>query len=416
MCEVEELLPRLATSIPKNKKDDPCFNSLVAELQKESNKFRSESDKLMKKARRLKEQRAQDQHMLNSEEAEEMDDSSDIDAQIAALTARAKEIWNQCKEHSEASNYGHYLQLQVGLTDFYAALSKYLAQESKRPRGMLEYVLNNAIEHIGGGEFMAEHSGYEQTNGRALNSLSKFDKIAEVCKSAYPVEHPLHNSISEIFDSYADLARKLFRLCRLMKSQKRIDTDEFDEALLDFILGWNTQFPGTPYFNKLHFVMVHLPDFISEYGICGRASAESHESVHARFSRLKQLVKRMVSVPQRYKTLFARSTMNLTDGVADVELQVKDKMTGNERGEYNTDRLTKMKDEVELSSSIFSGEDIVGGEPFLTIVGGGRIHKKFREDYLLVKSGRAPTAWGKCFVDSNLFSAAKLEHASHTTY
>ena len=61
-----------------------------------------------------------------------------------------------------------------------------------------------------------------------------------------------------------------------MKSQKRLDPDNFDIKVIDVMLAWNDAFPGDSYFNKLHFVMVHLPEFVHLYHICGRASGESH--------------------------------------------------------------------------------------------------------------------------------------------
>ncbi|KAL7525991.1 hypothetical protein ACHAWF_001590 [Thalassiosira exigua] len=184
-------------------------------------------------------------------------------------------IWEQCKAHYETSKYGHYLQLQIGLADFLASSSKFMSEGSKRPRGRMEFVFNNAIEHIGGGCFMAEHSGFEQTNGRAMNSLKRFNNIAAVCKMVCPEGYPLHSKVINLFETYSDVAAKLYKVCRLMKSQKPLDLDTFDEALLDFILAWNKAFPETPYFNKLHFVMMHLPEFVAEYGFCGRVSAEA---------------------------------------------------------------------------------------------------------------------------------------------
>ena len=50
-------------------------------------------------------------------------------------------------------------------------MTTFLQKKSKRPRGPLKFVFNNAIEHLGGGQYNPEHGGYEQTNGRALNSL-----------------------------------------------------------------------------------------------------------------------------------------------------------------------------------------------------------------------------------------------------
>ena len=61
---------------------------------------------------------------------------------------------------------------------------------------------------------------------------------------------------------YEKLAEKLYALAVIMKSQAKIDPDEFDNTVLDFILVWNKVFPEVPYFNKLHFIMIHYPEFV----------------------------------------------------------------------------------------------------------------------------------------------------------
>jgi len=64
-----------------------------------------------------------------------------------AACDQAEALWEKCKEHAVQTNYGHYVQLQIGSMSFYSALLKMLSPKSKRPRGKLEFVFNNAIEH-----------------------------------------------------------------------------------------------------------------------------------------------------------------------------------------------------------------------------------------------------------------------------
>ena len=226
---------------------------------------------------------------------------------------------------------------------------------------------------------------------------------------------PLQSQVKDLFEEYQDLAKKLYVLCRLMKSQDKLDSETFDDAVLDFIIAWNSVFPDIPYFNKLHFVMMHLPDFVEDWEICGRASAESHESVHARFARRKANVSRMVSTVQRYKTLFSRSVANLRDGIAEKQAIIN-KKKGNKRGKYNTTRATKRDDRIDFYSSIFAGTETVHNEVFLILIDGSRLPERYRNQYLFVKVGRAPDSWAQCFADSKMLSAAKVEQASHATY
>lgn len=263
---------------------------------------------------------------------------------------------------------------------------------------------------------MAEHSGFEQTNGRAVDTLENFEAIAKVCVGAYDSSHPIHEEVKTKFALYEDVAKKLHLLALSMKSQKKVDSDEFDDKLLDVILAWDKAFPGRQYFNKLHVVMMHLPEFVAEYGICGRASAESHESVHAMMAKAKAAVSRMSSTKRKFKTLYARATVNLKEGIVEFKTKIQKKMTGKKRGKYNTTKDTKRQDQVEFFSSVFKGTEQVGNEEFVRLVGGGRIHNKYKDLYLYVKTGRAPDNWANSFVQSQLLSAAKVEQAKHATH
>ena len=83
-----------------------------------------------------------------------------LNAKINDLYKRVEDLLKDLTNHSENTKYGHYIE---------AALKKYLKDKCKRPRGFLEFVLNNAIE-LFSGQFMAEHSGFEQTNKNAMAS------------------------------------------------------------------------------------------------------------------------------------------------------------------------------------------------------------------------------------------------------
>lgn len=101
-----------------------------------------------------------------------------------------------------------------------------------------------------------------------------------------------------------------------------------DAYVLNFIIEWDKVFPHVPYFNKLHDIVMHVPEFVNLWGCLGRLSEESHESVHALLQRHKNCLKRMPSDHAMFKTLFARSIVGLKDGVANHAHVIKDKMTG----------------------------------------------------------------------------------------
>ena len=148
--------------------------------------------------------------------------------------------------------------------------------------------------------------------------------------------------------------------------------------------------------------------------MCGRASAESHESAHAMIHRLKNSVKRLPSTNKRSELLFARTTANLKPGMARRERKISDKQTGIKRGKYNTNKETKRQDNVDFESTVFGDEDTVDDVTFVELVSGGRIHSSLKETFLIVKVGKVPDDWVVGIEQSNLLSAAKLEQAKYS--
>ena len=122
----------------------------------------------------------------------------------------------------------------------------------------------------------------------------------------------------------------------------------------------------------------------------------------------------MASTDQKYRTWYARATVNLKKGI--VENRTKMIKKGKTRGKYNTKKNTKRKDEIEYFSSIFESTETVDGEDFLLLVGGGRIQSKYQDHFLFVKTGRVPDEWAKGLADPQLLSDAKVEQAKHATH
>ena len=259
------------------------------------------------------------------------DEIADLQSEVEEATERIAELYEQCHDHISSSGYGHYCKLQLGLTEFYTGLTKFLSKKSKHPRGKIEFLFNNLIESIGGGKFNAEHGGFELTNGQALDTLENFEEIVRVILSSYATDDPKEPTAKKLFKQYADLSAKTFELMKYLKSQKRLDEEVFMNLLLDFVLAWEETFPDVPCFNKLHFLMRHVVDYIIEYGIFGRGLAESHEASHADINRLKSVVKHMTSTKQRMATLHARSPSRLKSGLIEAEVKMTKRMTGNKR-------------------------------------------------------------------------------------
>ena len=251
------------------------------------------------------------------------------------------------------------------------------------------------------------------------NALKHFESISRTIVAACG-DLSIRAEVEARFEEFKDLAHKTYVLMKLIKSQEKLNPDEFDQTLLQFVLAWEKVFPNVDCFNKLHFLLEHYPDFVRRYHMCGRKSAENHESVHTLLSKLKEAVKRMTSTTKMFNTIFSRSIADLKYGVAERKEEVANKRgVGKKRGRYNTSRLSRRQDEVEFSASVFGDTVEVEGESecFVELVGiEGRIHEKFKKEYLFVKTARAPDEWVQGFIDLNTFSAVKIEEAKYACH
>ena len=132
-----------------------------------------------------------------------------------------------------------------------------------------------------------------------------------------------------------------------MKSQKTLDSKHFDNTLLEMILAWDKCFPSKPYFKKLNFTMMHMPEFVEEFGIYRRASIESHKSVHSQMAKAKETLKRMAST--KYRTLFARKIVNLKHVIVEKKTKVDKKIKGKKRQKYSITKTKKRQYQIQFS-------------------------------------------------------------------
>ena len=84
-------------------------------------------------------------------------------------------------------------------------------------------------------------------------------------------------------------------------------------------------------------------------------------------------------------------------------------MSENKRGKYNTKKAIKMQDQIEFASSIFGETLSVDNETYAVLCGGGRINSKYNDQFMFVKTGRAPDSCVEGFSATQLLSDAKIE-------
>ena len=232
---------------------------------------------------------------------------------------------------------------------------------------------------------------------------------------------PLKAEVKARFEQFKDLASKEYTLLTAIKSQEKVVPDVFERKLLAFVLAHEKTFPEVDCYNKLHSIIRHYLDFVRRYQMCGRTSAESHESVHTMISRMKEAVKRMTSTDKMMETIFSRSMVDLKPGVAEAKENCDRKRgVGKKRGQYsNANRSSRRQDDVAFSATIFKEPFEVQGEDekFVHLVGAeGCIHERFKRVYLFVKTARAPDEWVQGFIDLGSISAVKIEGAKYCVH
>ena len=85
--------------------------------------------------------------------------------------------------------------------------SGFFQKNKKRTKIVVEFLFNNKNKHLGGGEFMTEHSGVEQTNGSALDPVSSFEVIAKACVDAYTSKNLVFKEAKKGFTCFGKFPR-----------------------------------------------------------------------------------------------------------------------------------------------------------------------------------------------------------------
>jgi hypothetical protein len=110
-----------------------------------------------------------------------------------------------------------------------SAIAKYQEEKSKKPRGVGEYALNRGIETIGGVKFRPEHSGYELTHICEMKALSEWPAICAAVSMVYEYEHLHRACVQNLMDGSMLYAATLLTVAELLKSQRRLTTEDIHE-------------------------------------------------------------------------------------------------------------------------------------------------------------------------------------------
>ena len=125
-----------------------------------------------------------------------------------------------------------------------------------------------------------------------MKSLEKFNAIMGACIVALTNEpDEKRTDFTKQLELFKKAGSSLCALTKLMKQQGKLGPDGFISAIAQFLIDLEITFPGYKYYNKLHFLSLHVLEFVIEYHCYGRLSAEGHESQHTRTRKSMELLR-----------------------------------------------------------------------------------------------------------------------------
>ncbi len=100
-----------------------------------------------------------------------------------------------------------------------------------------------SLWRIRGGSFCPEHGGWDQTNGKAMKSLECFSEIIDACIASYAREpEGKCAEVMKSFESFRMAGEALFQMNLKIKSQQKLDPDEFESSIATFLVAFEKAF------------------------------------------------------------------------------------------------------------------------------------------------------------------------------
>lgn len=178
----------------------------------------------------------------------------------------------------------------------------------------------------------------------------------------------MHVWLKTHFEKIALVAQLLSKIMIYMKSQTKRDPKLFRDLLFQFSMAWKDAFPDKNTFNKLHFLLYHLPDYVDFWEMLGIVNEESFEAFHAKVVSVKDDLSGMPSITSRVNTTNARTQSLLKEEI--------------------------MKLNVELHAAT-TGKKILNSN-------------KFKDYFLFFGSSKVPSSWMKAFCRTDELSSARI--------
>jgi len=111
----------------------------------------------------------------------------------ARLLTIEEETAKDARRHQiSMTEVGDYNLILGGLNEVQEVSKARKTLEGKRSQSDLEYAFWKSVESRAGGKLDTKNSGKEQTNGKGMNCMQNFSKIADALLGMYPPQHKVH--------------------------------------------------------------------------------------------------------------------------------------------------------------------------------------------------------------------------------
>ena len=180
--------------------------------------------------------------------------------------------------------------------------------------------------------------------------------------------------------------------------------------MYNFSLAFDNAFPDKDAFNKLHFLISHMPTFAAVWEMIGIVNEESFEAFHARLAKVKDQLKYIPSHLKRVETINARMQCLLKEEIMELTVELESATAGKKTGPQT--RKRKLQGDVVSHVSNTFPEKTVDGVEFMMLPCGTLIKKEWKDIYLWFSSCKAPQSWIDAFNASSPLSLSGLKQTS----
>jgi uncharacterized protein YcgL (UPF0745 family) len=185
------------------------------------------------------------------------------------------------------AEFARWNQLVPAAQSLKAAIKNF--KKSDKAEGPLLHVFNRSVVLLTLAEYRAEHGGLELSHSHNIIVFENWDKICEkLQKVTNALGNETRDAIKKVIDDSKKISRPLYRLCVLLKSQRKLegqDVDEIRESIFEVSMYWRKLYPDKGIFLKLHHLEAHVLLFIIRYGFYGRGSKKALKASTRRSTR-----------------------------------------------------------------------------------------------------------------------------------